>query len=145
MHNSIVLFFTLFAIFLPSQSLANTKEKQRSIKVGDDPQLILKIAFKRTIFWQNLANKIGNNTTLNIEFRRKQYCLHSRNSADWLKVALIETEAHSKAFKTLSQIYARQNGIESSEESIEIKLNHQVQELKSLLSEKLKTIENCQN
>ena len=144
MHNSIVLFFTLFAIFLPSQSLADTKEKQRSIKAGDDPQLMLGIAFKRSTFWQNLANKIGNDTTLDIEFRRKQYCLHSRNSADWLKVVLIETEATSEAYKTLRQVYAR-TGDESFEESIEIKLKHQVQELKSLLSEKLKTIENCQN
>ena len=145
MHNSIVLFFTLFAIFLPSQSLADTKEKQRSIKAGDDPQLMLGIAFKRSTFWQNLANKIGNDTTLDIEFRRKQFCLHSRNSADWLKVVLIESEANSKAYKTLRQVYARYNGDDSPEESIEIKLKHQVQEIKSLLSEKLKTIENCQN
>ena len=97
MHKNIVLFFSLFAIILPPQSLADTKEKQRSIKAGDDPQMMLGIALKRSTFWQNLANKFGNDTTLDIEFRRKQFCLHSRNSADWLKVVLIESEANSKA------------------------------------------------
>jgi hypothetical protein len=145
MHNGIVLFFTLFAIFLPSQSLADTKEKQRSIKAGDDTQLMIGIAFKRSTFWQNLANKIRSETALDIEFRRIQFCLHSRNSADWLKVVLIESEANSKAFQALRQIYARQNGIESHDKSMEILPNHQVQELKILLSEKLKIIQNCQN
>ena len=143
MHKNIVLFFTLFAIFLPSQSLADTKEKQGSIKAGD--VLLFAIPFKRSTFWQNLANKIGNDTTLDIEFRRKQFCLYSKYSADWLKVVLIESEVDSKALQALRQIDARQNGIESPDKSMELLTKHQVQELKILLSEKLKIIQNCQN
>lgn len=77
-------------------------------------------AMKRANYWQNLANEIGENKTVEYNTRRTEFCKLSRNAIKWYYAALVEIEGTNKAALTFNSVLKRSaHGKTLSKEVIE--------------------------
>jgi len=91
-------------------------------------------AMKRANYWQNLANQIGENKTVEYNTRRAEFCKLSRNAIKWYYAALVEIEGTHKAALTLNSVLKRSaHGKTLSKEVIE-DIKQSSMDLKNLLN-----------